>query len=514
MPASFMRRTLECLLVAVICGFALPNQRVVSAQGPNAVVAIVGATVIDGTGAAPIPNATIVMKDRRITAIGAKGSIAVPQGATVIDGTGKYVTPGFIDTNVHISMYANLETLARYLPRATEVVVEGAQLELKYGITTVRDSYGELPTLMKVRDMVARGDVVGPRMLVAGNIVGWGGPFTITFAQMKDSGLTPFQEQVNDLIAQGAGEELMDVTPAEMLGAIKKNLEMGPTFSKYDSTSHWNTPVFIGFSLDAQKALIEEVHKRNLMTDTHSTSIEGLKLSILAGVDVIQHPEVLDPREMPDELVQMIKERKIIGSMLVNQITGDAWKRHLKTKETNQKKQAEAAAEAEGTKTKTLAERRQEDRDLGRAIDVRRHNAEKLVRAGLILTPGTDNYVGKAPEFRREPKAVWTEPGMGTITAIEGYVELGMTTLQAITAGTKNGAIACKMQKDLGTIEIGKLADVVVLDADPVADIHNIRKINRIVRDGRVIDPGTLPTSPVWYKPSRSNVTSQERQQH
>src|SRR4051812_24934031 len=152
MPASFMRRTLPCLLGAAICGVALTHQRVASAQAPNAVVAIVGATVIDGNGAAPIANATIVMKDRRIIALGAKGSVAVPQGATVIDGTGKYVTPGFIDTNVHISMYANLETLARYLPRATEVVVEGAQLELKYGITTVRDSYGELPTLIKVRD--------------------------------------------------------------------------------------------------------------------------------------------------------------------------------------------------------------------------------------------------------------------------------------------------------------------------------------------------------------------------
>ncbi len=512
MPAVLMRRTLAGLLVAVIGAFALSNQHIVSAQGPNAVVAIVGATVVDGNGAAPIPNATIVIKDRRITAIGARASVTVPPGATVIDGTGKYVTPGFIDTNVHVSMYANLETLARYLPRATEVVVEGAQLELKYGITTVRDSYGELPTLMKVRDMVARGDVVGPRMLVAGNIVGWGGPFTITFAQMKDSGLSPFQEQVNDLIAQGAGEELMDLTPAELRVAINKYMDKGPDFVKYGGTSHWNSPVFIGFSLDAQKALIEEVHKRNLMADTHSTSIEGLKLSILAGVDVIQHPEVLDPREMPDELVQMIKERKIIGSMLVNQITGDAWKRHLKTKETNQKKQAEATADTESTKVKTLAERRQEDRDLGVAIDMRRHNAEKLVRAGVVLTPGTDNYVGTAPEFRREPKAVWTEPGMGTITAIEGYVELGMTTLQAITAGTKNGAIACKLQKDLGTIEVGKLADMVVLDADPVADIHNIRKINRIVRDGRVIDPGTLPTSPVWYKPSRSNATSQGRQ--
>src|SRR5215471_20448894 len=405
MPAIPMRRTLACLLVAAIAGFAVASQRAVSAQNSNAVVAIVGATVIDGTGAAPIPNATIVMKDKRIAAIGAKGSVAVPQGATVIDGTGKYVTPGFIDTNVHISMYANLETLARYLPRATEVVVEGAQLELKYGITTVRDSYGELMTLMKVRDMIARGQVVGPRMLVAGNIVGWGGPFTITFSQTKDSGLSPFQEQVNDLVSQGAGEELMDMTPDELRVAINKYLDKGPDFVKYGGTSHWNSPVFIGFSLDAQKALIEEVHKRNLMTDTHSTSIEGLRLSILAGVDVIQHPEVLDPREMPDELVQMIKERKIIGSMLVNQITGDAWKRHLKTKEANQKKQAEAAADADGTKTKTktLAERRQEDRDLGLAIEMRRRNAEKLVRAGVILTPGTDNYIGTAPEFRREP---------------------------------------------------------------------------------------------------------------
>jgi imidazolonepropionase-like amidohydrolase len=360
--------------------------------------------------------------------------------------------------------------------------------------------------------MIAHGDVVGPRMLVAGNIVGWGGPFTITFSQTKDSGLSPFQEQVNDLVSQGAGEELMDMTPDELRVAINKYLDKGPDFVKYGGTSHWNNPVFIGFSLDAQKALVEEVHKRNLMADTHSTSIEGLRLSILAGVDIIQHPEVLDPRELPDDLAQMIKDRNIIGSMLVNQITGDAWKKHLKTKETAQKKESEAAAEADSTRTKTLAERRQQARELGLAIEMRRRNAEKLVRAGIIATPGTDNYIGTAPEFRREPKPLWTEPGLGTIAAIEGYVELGMTPLQAIVAGTKNGAIACRMQKDLGTIEVGKLADLLVLDADPVANISNIRKLNRIVRDGRVIDPNTLPTNPVWYKPRRPQVTSQEPQ--
>src|SRR5262245_32837301 len=94
---------------------------------PSGVTAIVGATVIDGTGGAPLSNMTILIKDTRIAAVGPRASVEVPAGATVIDGSGKFVTPGFIDTNVHISLYSNLETLARYVPRAQEVTLEGAQ---------------------------------------------------------------------------------------------------------------------------------------------------------------------------------------------------------------------------------------------------------------------------------------------------------------------------------------------------------------------------------------------------
>lgn len=497
-----------CVVAAAAVALAGPS-RVLEAQSAGASTAIVGATVIDGTGGPALPNATIVIKDKRIVAVGPRASVTVPAGATVIDASGKYVTPGFVDTNVHISLYNNHETLARYLPRATEVILEGAQLELKFGITTVRDSYGELQSLVKVRDRIAKGDAIGPRMLVAGNIVGWGGPFSVSFSVVRDSGLTPFQEQVNDLIAQGAGEELMDMTPDELRVAIRKYLDKGVDFVKYGGTSHWNNPVFIGFSPAAQKALVEEVHKRGLVAETHSTSIEGLRLSIDAGIDLIQHPEVLDPREMPDDLVQTIRDRKIISSMLVNQITGEAWKRHLKAKEEREKKKADEAKESgAASKAKTLAERRQDARDLGVGTDLRRLNAQKLVRAGAIVTLGTDNYVGTAPEFRREPKPVWTEPGMGTITAIEGLVELGMTPAQAIVAGTRNGALACRMEKELGTIEAGKLADLVVLDADPLADITNIRKVRTVVRDGRVIDPKTLPTNPIWYKPGSPSTTS------
>jgi imidazolonepropionase-like amidohydrolase len=511
MSKQQLRRVLTFASVSVVAlAILVAGRTALDAQQASGPVAIVGATVIDGNGGAPIPNATVLVKDKRITAVGPRGSVTVPAGTTVIDGTGKFVTPGFIDTNVHISMYANHETLARYLPRATEVVVEGAQLELKHGITTVRDSYGEMPTLIKVRDMIARGEVVGPRIQVAGNIVGWGGPFSISFSVMRDSGLTPFQEQVNDLITQGGGEELMDLTPDELRVAINKYLDKGVDFVKYGGTSHWNNPVFIGFSPDAQKALVEEVHKRGKVAETHATSIEGLRLSINAGIDLIQHPEVLDPREMPDDLVQLIHDRKIIGSMLTNQIAGAAWKKHLKTKEENAKKDAEAAKESEGvSKTKTLAERREQARTSGLGIDMRRLNAQKLIKAGNILTPGTDNYVGTAPEFRRDPKPIWTEPGMGTITAIEGLVELGMTPAQAIVAATRNGALACRMTKDLGTIEVGKLADLLVLDADPLANIANIRKLRTVIKEGRVVDPAKLPENPIWSRPAAPTSSSQ-----
>ena len=92
-------------------------------------------------------------------------------------------------------------------------------------------------------------------------------------------------------------------------------------------------------------------------------------------------------------------------------------------------------------------------------------------------------------------------PGTATLAAIEGLVDLGMTTSQAIVAATKYGAIASQGLKDFGTLEVGKLADLLVLDADPLADIHNIRKLSLVMRDGRVIDRDRLPEKPVWTRP-------------
>jgi imidazolonepropionase-like amidohydrolase len=299
---------------------------------------------------------------------------------------------------------------------------------------------------------------------------------------------------MNDYIAQGGGEELMAMTPDELRRAINAYIDKGPDFIKFGGTSHFSEPTFIGFSAEAQKVIVEEAHRRGRFAETHSTSVEGLRVSIAAGLDGIQHPEVLDGRDLPDDLVQIIRDRNIVCSMLVSTITGPAWQRHLKTKAENEKKRADAEKDKRGlSHEKTTAERRKEDVDSGAGMEARRRNAQKLIRAGAIVTPGTDSYWAAAPELTRAPKPLDQDHGMGTILAIEGLVELGMTPLQAIVAGTHNGAIAARGDKAFGTLEAGKLADLVVLTGDPLADIHHIRAIAIVIKDGRTIDRARLP---------------------
>ncbi|PYQ96714.1 MAG: hypothetical protein DMF97_15000, partial [Acidobacteria bacterium] len=146
-------------------------------------------------------------------------------------------------------------------------------------------------------------------------------------------------------------------------------------------------------SADAQKAIVEETHKRNRFAETHSTSIEGLRVSLAAGIDGIQHPEVLDGRDVPADLVQTMRERGVICSMLASTIAGQAWQRHLKARDEAAKKRADAEKESRGLKHgKTTAERRKDDADSGAGLESRRRNAQALIRGGCTVTPGTDSY--------------------------------------------------------------------------------------------------------------------------
>ncbi len=493
-----MSQSRLCLTLGLSLGFWIAAVVPPRAASPQpATQAIVGGTLVDGTGRAAVRDAVIVVANGRITAAGARGAVSIPAGASQIDARGQWIIPGMIDTNVHLSLYGGqndrYESMVRYQPRFDDIVLEAAQIDLTYGITSVRDSYGALVPLTRVRDRIARGEKVGARIFAAGNILGWSGPYSFSFSRVTTP-ITLFQEQMNDFIAQGGGEELMEMTPAELRVAINAYMDRGPDFLKYGGTSHFSEPTFIGFSPDAQRALVEEGHKRNKFVETHSTSVEGLRVSIAAGIDGIQHPELLDGRDMPDDLVATIRERGLICSMLVSTITGPAWDRHLKAKAEAEKKIADAEKDPRGlAHEKTTGERRKEADDTGADLEARRRNAQKLIHAGARITPGTDSYWAAAPELSRTPKPIDQDHGTGTILAIEGLVELGMTPMQAIVAATHNGAVAARSDKDFGTLEAGKFADLVMLSADPLADIHNIQKVANVMKQGQLVDRAKLP---------------------
>ncbi|MCI0434010.1 MAG: amidohydrolase family protein [Gemmatimonadetes bacterium] len=496
-------RSVPCALAAfIVLGAMVPAapalaQRSTGTVPDGSVIAIVGATLIDGNGGPAIPDATILVRGKRIAEVGPRASVTVPRGARVIDATGRFATPGFIDTNVHFSLYNNGESMVRYEDRFTDVVIETAQVALSHGITTVRDSYGALLPLIAVRDSIRRGELIGPRMFVAGNIVGWGGPKSPLFSNAAPE--TYFDEQMMDFIAQGSGEELIEMAPDELRVAINKYLDKGPDFIKYGGTSHTNS--LITFSPRQQEALVEEIHRRGLIAEVHSTNPEPLRLSVLAGIDLIQHPEVHSV-VMADDLVKLIVERNVICSILSNGITGKPWTDYVKGR------QRADSARADSMRSETaMRERARTGWELRRERQaertaIRRANAEKLIRGGCITTPSTDTYLRGAPEFLRTPRNdAHFMPGTATLAAIEGLVELGMTPAQAIVAATKNGAIASQGLAEFGTIEAGKLADILLLDADPLADITNIRKLSMVMKEGLVIDRATLPEKPVWYRP-------------
>ena len=495
-------------------------------QRADSVLAIVGGTLVDGNGGPPVAHAVVLVSGGKITTIGVGSGVTVPRGAKLIDATGQYLVPGFIDTNVHLSLYAGLESMARYESRFTEIAIEGAQLQLKYGVTSVRDSYGMLKPLREARERIDRGEVPGARVFFAGNIVGWGGPWSYTFTGTRQTDLSLFQEQMNDAVAANGGEALMNMTPDSLRVAINRYLDQGVDFVKYGGTSHAFFPAMLGFSEAAQRVIVEETHKRGKVAETHATSPEGLRLAIEAGVDLVQHPEATDALIPPDVVRQMVA-KGVICSMLENTITGKAWtdfQKLLKGKadslarvdSTRKADSVKIATTGDTLRTwadSTIAELRlnrptrpktagEVARDsANQRMLFRRKNAEELIRAGCVTTASTDNYRGSAPEFERVPRTDMQAPGVGTILAIEGLVELGMTPAQAIVAATKHGAVAMRMADQLGTIEPGKVADLLLLRGDPTADIHNIRKLATVIKGGRIVDIRRLPLQPVFYRP-------------
>jgi imidazolonepropionase-like amidohydrolase len=444
-------------------------------------VAITGATVIDGTGKAPITDGVVVITNGRISAVGKAGTVQLPASTRTIDARGKYVIPGLMDANLHLFLNLDLESLIKYEGRYHEVVIEGAQIALKSGQTTVFDTWGPRDALIKARDMINAGQQQGSRIYLAGNIIGFDGPLTADFRATAAPFVSKaFATRLNEAWELGTGRKLLWMYPEQVRDSIRKYAASPVDFLKYGASGHVDMN-FLTFSPRQQKVIVEEGHRAGKTVQAHTTSPESVDLAVEAGVDILTHGDMSGPSHpIAEETLKKIKAKDVSVSVL------SVTKRHR-----------------EGI------EKHNPQGVLTPYYKISHENIRNFIKHGIRILVSTDAGI-EHPVLRTESRTLAADTldprvklGEGHFNALFALEELGMDRMEILKTTTINVAHAYKL-RDLGSLEVGKIGDVVILDADPLQSAHNYRRINAVIKDGKVVDLGALPTAPLISTKTKS----------
>ncbi|MEV8318500.1 amidohydrolase family protein [Streptomyces sp. NPDC059900] len=441
---------------------------------------LTGATVIDGVSDGGIEGQSILVDNGRIVAIGRSEEIPVPPDHEIVDLSGKFIIPGLMNANVHLFVNVLFETLVRYEGRYEDLIAEAAQVALKGGMTTVFDTWGPRRALMAVRDKIDRGEIAGSRVRCAGNIIGFDGPFSPDFiGRTPGVGSSHFVDRVNAAWVENSGRHLMWLTPEAVGEEVGKYIEHGIDFVKYASNEHGGTSAgaFLQFSERTQRAIVREAHRAGLTAQAHVSSVEGLRISIEAGCDLVQHCNMTGPVEIPSETLELLSQGRC--GAVIFPLT-DSGMAALK----------ESVSDLEWT--------------MWKASDA---NARNLISVGATILLANDGGIF-APEVMQEPmiKGTWNglpeDEALGRLATghfvwLRAMEEKGMAPMDLLHAATRNVARAYKAEDDLGTLEVGKIADMVVLDEDPLQAAKNYRSIHAVVKDGALVDLDALPERPL-----------------
>lgn len=435
--------------------------------------AIVGATVIDGTGRPPLRDSVVLIEGRRIKSLTPAPAAVLPEQAEVISAHDAFIIPGLMDANVHLASPIP-EVVLRHEGRYEALIEEAAQVTLRSGVTTVFDTWGPLAALVSTRDRINRGAAAGSRMFVAGNIIGFDGPFSPDF--FPPAGLLGADTvaRINSHWEQEVGSGLLWLTPDGVRHRVREYIERSNIdLVKYAASGHGGSfSAFIAFSELAQRAIAEEARRAGLTVQTHSTTVESLRIAVSAEVDILQHGEQTGPEPMPQATLQTIVERKLPVSAILSTERHLAWV-HKHGSERMRKHVYSAA---------------------------RDENSRRLIAAGARLLLATDGLVagpGLAKHPLVAPLVVGDDSpnvlGESHFRWLEAAIERGMAAMEALLSATRYIAEAYGVAADLGTLEPGKQADLVILDADPLADVRNYRRIAKVMKGGVLVDRGALP---------------------
>lgn len=444
---------------------------------------ITNATVIDGVSDTPLEGQSIWIKGDRIHALGRRHDMNVPPATNVIDAKGKYVIPGLINANVHLLCDIRLETLVRYLDHYEDLIAEAAQVALRSGQTTVFDTWGPRRFLMNVRDRINRGDLVGSRIYCAGNILGFDGPISADFiAKSADVASQKMANRINAIWVENVGRHLMWHTPDQVAKEVRSYLGKGIDFVKYAANEHGpiSGGAFLQFSPRVQKAIVDEAHRAGTTAQAHVTSVEGLHMAIEAGCDLVTHCNMTGPVPIPQETLDLFVEKKTGAVVFPWTEKGLDWiKKNLP--------------------------------DIGytmwAASDT---NARNLIQCGATLLMATDGMI-LAPDVLADPFYSRVMPpeeeenlfnlATGHFYWLRAMEEKGCPPMEMLRAATRNVAAAYGKDKDIGTLEPGKIADMLILDKNPLEAAENYRSIHMIIKDGAVVDHIALPQTPILTVP-------------
>ncbi len=401
------------------------------------VTAVRAGRLIDPDSGTVLTNQVILIQDGKIQAVGKE--LALPADAKVIDLSDKTVLPGLIDCHTHVADgQSDAEPFNVLRKTASQIALESvpnARAMLLSGFTTVRDvgTYRALNDIA-LRDAIARGDVIGPRMFVAGAYI------TITGGAGAMTGQAPDIQLPWDLHYGEAN------SPWEVRQKVRLLAHDGVDVIKMLSTgavlTHGSNPASIEFTEEELQAGVDEASHFGLRVAVHAHAAQGIRNAILAGAASVEHAEMLD-----DDLIALAKQR---GTYLDMDIYD------------------EECIQAGGKTGQTPADFLQHDADLGR---IQRENFGKAVRAGVKMAFGTD--AGVCPYGTSGKQFAF-------------MVKCGMTPMQAIQAATSNAADLLGHANEVGSIKAGKYADLIAVSGDPLKDISLLERVEFVMKDGKV----------------------------
>lgn len=436
------------------------------AQQPAGITVIQGATVIQANGRPPIRNAAIVIENGKIRDIGARADIRMPSGAQTVDARNKWIIPGLIDAHVHFSQSGGLYTrpdiidLRKWRPYEKEVEWIKGRLPFTFeryiasGITSVVDCGGPMWNF-EVRDIASR-TLKAPRVAVAGPLIS---TINVPTTDTRDP----------DVIKASS--------PMHARELVRQQLERKPDLIKiwFIRTPNDNFQQ----QIQIVSAAIEEAKSHGVRVAVHATELDTAKAAVRAGADILVH-SVTD-RLIDNEFLNLVQSRDILymTTFMVEDGYRNVLGQHVTLSDIEQKLGDPEVIATWSDLAKIPAAEIPGGIPRMAAAPPRRpiefDSLMLLEAAGVRIVGATDaGNIGTlhGPALHRE---------------FELMASAGMRPSDIIASATRNAAAVMGRQNEVGTLERGKFADLVILDADPTIDIKNTRKIFKVMKGGQFV---------------------------